>query len=126
MMTTLFRRIQPPKTFRLTVVLLAKYLKIPESFIVRFECWQNVLFVHRTDRGGQFVSYRQLRLWWDAIALLFQTCHTPTALQQLGLQIKEDSQKFSDYYQEMMEDLRQLWVKRRDYLGSLPGKESAA
>ncbi len=125
-MTALFRRIQPPKTFRLTVALVAKYLKIPESLILRFEYWQNVLFVHRTDRGGQFVSYRQLRLWWDAIALLFETCHTPTALQQLGLQIKEDSQKFSDYYKEMMEDLRQLWVKRRDYLGSLPGKESAA
>jgi hypothetical protein len=82
--------------------------------------------VHRTDRGGQFVSYRQMQLWWDEIALLFETCHTPTALQLLGFQIKEDSQKFSDYYKEMMEDLRQLWVKRRDYLGSLPGKESAA
>ncbi|MBD1896596.1 hypothetical protein [Coleofasciculus sp. FACHB-129] len=125
-MTTLFCRIQPSKTFRLTVALLAKYLKIPESFIVRFACWQNVLFVHRTDRGGQFVSYRQLRLWWDAIALLFQTCHTPTALQQLGLQIKEESHKFSDYYQEMIEDLRQLWTKRRDYIISLPKSESAA
>jgi hypothetical protein len=125
-MTTLFRRIQPPKTFRLTVALLAKYLKIPESLIVRFECWQNVLFAHRTDRGGQFVSYRQMQLWWDEIALLFETCHSPTALQLLGFQIKEDSQKFSDYYQEMIEDLRQLWTKRRDYIISLPKSESAA
>ncbi|MBD2002267.1 MULTISPECIES: hypothetical protein [Cyanophyceae] len=54
-MTALFRRIQPPKTFRLTVALVAKYLKIPESLILRFEYWQNVLFVQRTDRGGQFV-----------------------------------------------------------------------
>jgi hypothetical protein len=59
-------------------------------------------------------------------ARLFETCHTPTALQQLGFQIKEDSLKFSDYYPEMIEDLRQLWVKRRDYIISLPKSESAA
>jgi len=35
---------------------LAKLLKIPKHLIVRVECWAYVVFVHRQDKGGQFIS----------------------------------------------------------------------
>ncbi|MFE1746123.1 hypothetical protein [Coleofasciculus sp. H7-2] len=58
-MTILFRQIKPFK-FRIAFDLIAKFLGIPQSQIVRAECWRYILFVHRRDRGGQFISYRKL------------------------------------------------------------------
>jgi hypothetical protein len=60
-MTILFRRIKP-STFPITLDLIAKFLGIPESMLVRAVCeawcvsskrWPYVLFVHRGDKGGQ-------------------------------------------------------------------------
>jgi hypothetical protein len=68
-MTTLFRRIQPAKKFRVTVnaialrapaKLIAQYLKSPKHEILRVERWAYVVFVHRKGRGGQFISYDSL------------------------------------------------------------------
>ncbi|MFW5667460.1 MAG: hypothetical protein ACOC2Z_18310 [Coleofasciculus sp.] len=56
-MSALFRRIQPAKKFRITKRQIAKFLRIPKSMIVNVECWCYVIFVHRKDRGGQFISY---------------------------------------------------------------------
>ena len=61
-MTTLFRRLQPAKKFRISVSEIAQLLKIPKHKILRVECWEYVIFVHRRDKGGQFISYRQLRV----------------------------------------------------------------
>jgi regulator of sirC expression with transglutaminase-like and TPR domain len=62
-MTALFRRIQPFKKFRITAYIIARLLKIPRHLIVRIECWAYIIFVHRCDCGGQFISYRKLQQW---------------------------------------------------------------
>jgi hypothetical protein len=67
-MTTLFRRLQPAKKFRITLSCIAQLLKIPSHLIVRIQCWAYVVFVHRSDKGGQFLSYRRLRQWLNAIS----------------------------------------------------------
>ena len=59
-MTTLFRRIQPAKKFRVTVNAIAQYLKSPKHEILRVERWAYVVFVHRKGRGGQFISYQDI------------------------------------------------------------------
>jgi hypothetical protein len=43
---------------------------------VRVECLAYVLFVHRTDKGGQFISYRRLQHWLNAVAYQIQNCST--------------------------------------------------
>jgi hypothetical protein len=63
-MTTLFRRLQPTQKFRISIGAIAKHavrliaqlLKIPKHLILRVECWAYVVFVHRRDKGGQFIS----------------------------------------------------------------------
>ena len=67
-MTILFGRINPAEKFRITKRQIAKFLRIPESLIVKIESWLYVLFVHRLDKGGQFISYRQLEQWKNAVA----------------------------------------------------------
>lgn len=84
-MTTLFRRLQPAKKFRITVGEIAKLLKIPKHLIVRIEYWAYVVFVHRLDQGGQFISYRQLQQWQNAVACQIQNCSTWQQIRQLWL-----------------------------------------
>ena len=67
-MSTLFRRLQPAQKFRISVSCIAKLLRIPKHLIVRLECWAYVLFIHRRDKGGEFISYRQLQQWKNAVA----------------------------------------------------------
>ena len=76
-MTILFRRIKP-YTFPITLDLIAKFLHIPKSLIVRAECWAYVLFVHRRDKGGQFISYRKLAMWLKAIASISKLAQPST------------------------------------------------
>jgi hypothetical protein len=116
-MTTLFRRIKP-YSFPITLDLIAKFLQIPKSLIVRAECWAYVLFVHRCDKGGQFISYRKLAIWLKAIASIIQTCTTLDDLWQVGLWIKQECEKF-DYDKPVLEYLRRVWAKHRDYLRDL-------
>ncbi|HEY9901678.1 MAG TPA: hypothetical protein V6D43_04500 [Candidatus Sericytochromatia bacterium] len=116
-MTTLFRRIKP-YSFPITLDLIAKFLHIPKSLIVRAECWAYVLFVHRCDKGGQFISYRKLAIWLKAIASIIQTCTTLDDLWQVGLWIKQECEKF-DYDKPVLEYLRRVWAKHRDYLRDL-------
>jgi hypothetical protein len=120
-MTILFRRIQPAHRFHLSVRYIAYFLKIPLSAIARIERWAYVLFVHRRDKGGQFISYRTLNRWIRAIAHMIQTSPTLEQLKQLGLWIKQESIKFKDKYSKTVLDyLRRLWVQRRDELKTLP------
>ncbi|MEW6497733.1 MAG: hypothetical protein AB1589_35305 [Cyanobacteriota bacterium] len=113
-MTILFRRIKP-SAFPITLDLIAKFLGIPKSLIVRAERWAYVLFVHRCDKGGQFISYRKLAMWLEAIVSLIQACTTLEDLWQVGLWIKQESEKF-DYDEPVLEYLRRIWAKHRDYL----------
>ena len=126
-MTNLFRRIQPAERFHFSPRYIAHVLKIPLSAIVRIERWAYVLFVHRRDKGGQFVSYRQLNRWIRTIARMIQTSPTLEDLKQLGLWIKQESVKFEERYKAIALDyLRKLWAQRRDQLRSFPESDGAA
>lgn len=119
-MTILFRRIKPNQRFHINRYYIAQLLKIPLSTIVKIERWAYVIFVHRCDKGGQFVSYRELARWLIKIARMIQTSPTLQDLKQLGLWIKQESVKFEDKYSpNVLQYWRQLWAKRRDELISL-------
>ena len=112
-MTTLFRRLQPAKKFRITIWAIAQLLKIPKHLIVRIECWAYVLFVHRSDKGGQFISYRRLQQWLNAIACQIQNCSTWQELRCLWLAIEEDCKKHQTQYNaENHPFLCKIWTKR--------------
>ncbi len=96
---------------------MAKLLRIPEGLIVKVRCWAYVVFVHRKDRGGQFISYRALEQWKNAIAHQIQKSPNLEELQRVGIAIKRDAEKYAKQYrQEAIEFLRQRWAIRRDEL----------
>jgi hypothetical protein len=97
-MTVLFRRINPDQKFRITKRQIAKFLRIPELLIVKVESWLYVLFVHRLDKGGQFISYRQIEHWKNAVACQLQKCITLEQLEQLWSAIKFDHTKYKKQY----------------------------
>ena len=116
-MTTLFRRLQPAKKFGLSITYLAKLLKIPKHLILRVECWSYVIFVHRSDRGGQFISYRQLEQWKNAVACQIQNCSTWQQLRSLWLAMEEDYKKHKQQYDnEHHPFLCKIWTKCWDTL----------
>lgn len=117
-MTSLFRRIKP-NAFRITIDLIARLLRIPKSLIVRVECWAYILFVHRQYKGGQFISYRKLAQWLESIVHLIHETKTFDELWQLGLWIKQETEKF-EYTKTVLEYLREIWAQHRDYLRSFP------
>ncbi len=126
-MTPLFRRIQPSKKLRITVRSIAQMLKIPQNQIKRVESWANVVFVHRRDKGGQFISYRRLREWQNAIAYQIQTSPNLSELSQLATSIKQDSRKFKkQYYQQTLDFLRQMCVQRQETLENWENLNSCA
>jgi hypothetical protein len=112
-MTPLFRRLQPRQKFRITLTCIAQALKIPKHLIVRFECWAYVIFVHRTDKGGQFLSYRQLRQWQNAVACQIQHCSTWQQLRQLWFAIEDDCKKHTKQYDDKHHPfLFKIWAIR--------------
>jgi hypothetical protein len=116
-MTTLFRRIQPAKKFRISVYAIARLLKIAKHLIVRVEFWAYVVFVHRSDVGGQFISYRKLQQWLNAVAYQIQNCSTWQELRQLWLAIEQDCKKhFNQYNDKQQEFWCKIWTKRWDIL----------
>ena len=116
-MTPLFRRLQPAQKFRITLTCIAQLLKIPKHLIVRVECWAYVLFVHRTDKGGQFISYRKLRQWLYAVAYQIQNCSTWQQLRSLWLAIEEDCQQHKKQYdQEYHPCVCKIWTEYWDKL----------
>jgi hypothetical protein len=116
-MTSLFRRLQPAQKFRISVYAISQLLKIPKHLIVRVECWAYVVFVHRIDKGGQFISYRQLQQWRNAAASHIQNSSTCQQLRQLWLAIEEDYQQYSKQYDdEHYPFLCKIWTKCWDTL----------
>ncbi len=97
-MTPLFCRLQPAQKFRISVGAIAQLLKIPKHLIVRVESWAYVVFVHRRDRGGQFISYRQLQQWQNAVACQIHNCTTWQQLRQLWLMIEHDYKHHNQQY----------------------------
>ena len=109
----LFHRIQPQKTFYITIKAVAKLLGIPAKMILRIEKWPYVLFVHRKDIGGQFISYRKLRNWQNAVTIKIKTCYKKEKLATLWFLIKKDIKKYSKQYQQTYHNLViTLWVQQ--------------
>lgn len=109
-MTPLFRRLQPRQKFRITLTDIAKLLKIAKHLIVRFECWAYIVFIHRTDKGGQFLSYRQLQQWRNAVACQIQNCSNWEQLQQIWQAIEIDINKHKMQYNENQQAfLSRMW-----------------
>ncbi|NET05104.1 MAG: hypothetical protein F6K09_17390 [Merismopedia sp. SIO2A8] len=112
-MSKLFNRLQPAEKFRISVSDVAKFLRIPQQLIVRIECWKYVLFVHRRDVGGQFISYRKLQQWLIATACHIQKCSTLPQLLKLLIEIRKDSQKYEKQYSPQHHlFLSQVWFQR--------------
>ena len=112
-MTNLFNHLQPAEKFRISVSEIAQFLNIPQQLIVRVECWKYVVFVHRRDVGGQFISYRKLQQWLNAVACLIQKCSTLQQLKKLWQAIAEDCQKHKKQYETKHHQfLRGVWLKR--------------
>ena len=112
-MTTLFRRLQPAQKFRITASAIAQSLKIPKHLIVRVECWAYVIFVHREDKGGQFISYRKLRQWLNAVACQIQNCSTCQQMRSLWFLIEEDCQNYKKQYDDEYHPfLLKIWTNR--------------
>jgi hypothetical protein len=111
-MTILFRRIKPAQKFRITKRQIAKFLRISESLIVKVESWNYVLFVHRKDKGGQFISYRQLEQWKNAIAYQLQKCTTWEQLEHLWNAITFDHTKHNKQHDaSVLPFLEKIWLK---------------
>ncbi|MFB8788678.1 MAG: hypothetical protein U7123_07455 [Potamolinea sp.] len=111
-MSALFQRIEPSKKFRINVNTIARLLRIPKNLIVRVECWRYVIFVHRRDVGGQFVSYRKLQEWQNAVACQIQKCSTRQQLESLWPMIEKDEKKHKTQYKEsVVPFLLKIWRK---------------
>ena len=110
------RLIQPSQNFHITIREIAKLLNIPLKIILRIELWAYVIFVHRSDRGGQFVSYRKLQKWRYAVACQIQKHTTKKDLRKLWLEIVSDGKKYAkqyqaSYYNFVQKILNQQWQK---------------
>lgn len=113
-MSVLFRRIKPAENFRITKYQIAKFLKIPVSKIVKVELWFYVVYVHRQDRGGQFISYRQIEQWKNAVACQLQKCSTCQQLQNLWSAIAIDYNKYQkQYHASILPFLQKIMEKCR-------------
>ncbi|MBD2104456.1 hypothetical protein [Leptolyngbya sp. FACHB-261] len=104
-----------PRQFEISLSYLATYLGIAQDCILRFEQWANVLFVHRKDRGGQFISYRDLIQWLEACVQTIRTCPNHQALQELGQLLKNELQRFT-YAADTIAYLRRMWQQRKAQL----------
>ncbi|MBD2101432.1 hypothetical protein [Leptolyngbya sp. FACHB-261] len=91
---------------------IAQFLGIPQSLICRIEHWPHQLFVHRADRGGQFISYRVFAAWADACARSIQSCTDSRVLDWLGQVIRQECQRFS-YPKVVVDHWRCLWLQRQ-------------
>jgi hypothetical protein len=119
-MTALFRRINPSQKFRITKRQIAKLLRIPESLIVKIEFWLYVVFVHRLDKGGQFISYRQMEQWKNAVACQLQKCSTKQQLQHLWNAIEYDHTKHNQQYSDsVLPFLKKIWAKCQETISKL-------
>jgi len=111
-MTALFRHINPAQKFRITKHQIAQLLRIPASLIVKIESWLYVVFVHRLDKGGQFISYRQMEQWKNAVACQLQKCSTQQQLQHLWDAIEQDCTKYNKQYADaVLPFLKKIWAK---------------
>ena len=110
-MTNLFHRINPAQNFRISKYQIAKLLQIPESLIIKIESWLYLVFVHRKDKGGQFISYRQLEQWKNALACYLQKCSTLEQLEHFWNVLRFDHTKHTNQYvPSVLPFLEKIWL----------------
>lgn len=86
---------------------------------MRIERWNYVLFVHRRDRGGQFISCRVLAYWIRRVTRMIQICPNIEGLNQLKLSIKQEVVKFPDRYpSNLLNHWQELLAKQEEKLKS--------
>lgn len=128
-MTALFDRIKPAEKFRISKREIAKFLGIAESLIKKVKNWPYVIFVHRSDKGGQFISYRKIERWRNAVACQIQKCVSLEELQQLGNSIRRDWKQYKKQYEDaVLRFLDRIWQQYRECILQLTkedGLESA-
>lgn len=118
-MTTLFKRVRPAQKFRITKRKIAKFLGIAESLVQEVEKWPYIIYVHRLDRGGQFISYRQLCEWKNAVACQIQKCSSWEDWEKLWNAIRIDRRKHCKQYEDsLVQFWQEIWAKRSDALPS--------
>jgi hypothetical protein len=67
---------------------------------------------HRLNKGGQFISYRQMEQWKNAIACQLQKCPTQQQLQHLWNAIERDRTKYNkQYVNSVLPFLKKIWEK---------------
>ena len=115
------RLIQPSRHFHITIREIAKLLHIPPRIILRIELWVRVIFIHRSDRGGQFVSYRKLEKWKNAAACQIQKCTTHKQLDYLWDLIENDRKKYSKQYrvEAFKAFIKKVWNKQWEKLSEV-------
>lgn len=116
-MTALFDRIKPCEKFRISKREIAKFLGIADSLIKKVKNWPYVIFVHRLDKGGQFISYRKIEKWKNAVACQIQKCVTLEEMQQLANTIRRDWQKHNKQYENVvLRFLERIWDQRLEVI----------
>ena len=115
------RLIQPSQHFHVTIREIAKLLHLPPKIILRVELWLRVIFIHRSDRGGQFISYRKLEKWKNAVACQVQKCTNHKQLDDLWDLIEADREKYSKQYRvEVFKAfIKKVWNKQWDKLSQV-------
>lgn len=116
-MTALFDRIKPCEKFRISKREIAKFLGIADSLIKKVKNWPYVIFVHRLDKGGQFISYRKIEKWKNAVACQIQKCVTLEEMQRLANTIRRDWQKHNKQYEDVvLRFLERIWDQRLEVI----------
>ena len=123
----LFNRIKPNKTFHISIKDIAEMLRIPPNMIVRIERWRYVVFVHRKDIGGQFISYRTLQNWQHAVAMRIRSCNNIDKLEVVWLAIESDRSKYARHYKEAYHAFIEgvffeQWDRIMEFLGRKDGR----
>jgi hypothetical protein len=102
-----------PETFVITRKQLAKYLKIDQSRVWRWEKWKHVLWVHIQGMGGYFISYRQLEQWVAACSTLIRACREAKALKLVWSAIEREATRYTE---EAFSRLTEIHAQQQAYL----------
>jgi hypothetical protein len=111
-MNVLRHRINP-ETFVITRKQLAKYLKIDQSRVWRWEKWKHVLWVHIQGMGGYFISYRQLEQWVAACCTLIRACREARALKLVWSALEREATRYTE---EAFNRLCEIHAQQQAYL----------
>jgi len=94
---------------------IAKLKNVTIERIERCECWPNQIWIVITGVRATFVSYRLLPSWINQVIAVIKNTANLEELETVGEIIAEEA-KNHHYEAEALEQLRQAYAERRDYL----------